>query len=106
MFSMDPRMPPEVKNKLVSQLIETFPALPVEKQTAWLQYRWQEVGGPKWTPVLRPLALRYEDYPDLRLTSAYESLQLSAAALRPCYQLNPEGARGAVIAEITRPKPR
>ena len=93
---MDPKMPPELKGNLVSQFIEIFPALPVEKQVA----------GPGWLPVPRPLALRYEDFPELRLTSAYESLQLSATALKRWYELDPEGARGAVIAEITRPKPR
>jgi hypothetical protein len=106
MLGMDPKMPPELKGKLVSQLIETFPALPVEKQTTWLQYRWQEVAGPGWLPVLRPLANRYEDFPEPRLMSAYESLQLSAAALKRWYELDPEGARGAVITEISRPKPR
>jgi hypothetical protein len=106
MAGMDPQMAPELKSKLVPQLIETFSTLPVSKQIGWLQYRWQEVKDPKWLPVLHDLALKYEDFPELREMHAYESLQLSAAALTRWYELDPEGARGAVIAEIARPKPR
>ena len=32
MLGMDPKMHPELKGKLVSPLIETFPVLPLEKQ--------------------------------------------------------------------------
>ena len=99
MAGMGPQMAPELKSKLVPQLIETFPTLPVSKQVGWLQYRWQEVKDPKWLPVLRALALKYEDFPELREMHAYESLQLSAAALTRWYELDPEWARGAVIAE-------
>jgi hypothetical protein len=106
MAGMDPQMAPELKSKLVPQLIETFPTLPVSKQVGWLQYRWQEVKDPKWLPVLHDLALKYEDFPELREMHAYESLQLSAAALTRWYELDPKEARGTVIAEIIRPKPR
>ena len=68
--------------------------------------REKEVKDPKRLPVLHALALQYEDFPELREMHAYESLQLSAAALTRWYEVDPEGARGAVIAEITRPKPR
>ena len=99
-------LPSELKSELVSQLIETFPVLPVDKQVAWLQYRWQDVRDRKWLPLLRTLAVQYEDFPQLRAMSAYQSLQVSAAALKRCYELDPEGARDAVVTEITRPKPR
>jgi len=99
-------MSPELRSKLVSQLIETFNELHVENQVAWLQYRWQAVKDPMWLPLLRTISLHYEDYPELREMHAYESLQLTAAALTRWYELDPEGAREAVIAEITRPKPR
>jgi hypothetical protein len=100
------KVPPEIKSELVSQLIEVFPALAVDKQAAWLQYRWQDVKDSKWLPLLRTLALHYEDFPQLREMHAYQSLELSAAALTRWYELDPEGARRAVIGEITRPKPR
>ncbi len=106
MNGMDPNTPPELRAKLVPQLIDTFNGLPIDKQTAWLAYRWQSVRDPKWLPLLRTIALQYEDYPELREMHAYESLGLSAAALTRWYELDAEGARAAVIAEITRPKPR
>jgi hypothetical protein len=106
MSGIDPKTPPELKSELVSQLIETFSALPVDKQLVWLQYRWQDVKDPKWLPLLRTMALHYEDFSELREMHAYESLQLTGAALKRWYELDPEGARGTVIAEITRSKPR
>jgi hypothetical protein len=106
MSGADPKMSPELRSELVSQLIETFSALPGDKQAAWLQYRWQEVKDPKWLPLLRATALHYEDFAQPREMHAYQSLQVTAAALRDWYELDPEGARDSVIAEITRPKPR
>ena len=100
------KMSPELRGALISQLIETFPELPVNQQVAWLQYRWQEVKNPKWQPLLRATALHYEDFPQLREMHAYESLQVTAAALTRWYELDPEGARDVVVAEISRPRPR
>jgi len=102
----DPNMPAELRSELVAQLIGVFSALPVEKQVAWIQYRWQQVNDPNWLPLLRTMALHYEDFPGLREMHAYQSLELGAAALKRWYELDPEGARDAVITEITRPKPR
>jgi hypothetical protein len=42
----------------------------------------------------------------MRASDAHESLQLSASALKHWYELDPAGARPAIIAEITRPRPR
>ena len=42
----------------------------------------------------------------MREGNAYISLQLSASALRRWYELDPAGARPAIIAEISRPRPR
>jgi hypothetical protein len=106
MSNCGPTLAPEHRDKLIPQLIGLFSALAVEKQTAWLQYRWQEVNDPRWLPVLRALAVHYEDFPELRTVPAYQSLQLSAAALTRWYELDPSEARDAVMREITRPKPR
>jgi hypothetical protein len=103
---MGPAMPPELKERLLPQLIEVFPALSADKQLGWLQYRWQGVKDAKWLPVLRSLALHYEDFPELRAMAAYQSLQVSGTALTRWYELDPQDARGALITEITRPKPR
>jgi hypothetical protein len=42
----------------------------------------------------------------MRAQPAYDSLQLSATALQRWYELDPAGARSAVITEISRPRPR
>jgi len=57
-------------------------------------------------PILRRYAQSFQDFPQMRETKAFNSLQLSASALRHWYELDPVGARPAVIKEITRPRPR
>jgi hypothetical protein len=96
----------ETRQELVPELIKVFTSLKVDQQAAWLEYRWDALKGPAWLPLLRSLALQYTDFPELRLMDAYQSLELSGAALRRWYELDPEGARDAVIKEIVRPKPR
>lgn len=93
-------------HQLLPQLVRVFPQLPLNKQTEWLQYRWDEISDPSWIPVLRGVASRYQDFPEFREIHAYESLQLTGEALLRWYQLDPGGARPAILAEITRPKPR
>lgn len=56
--------------------------------------------------MLRSLALQYTDFPELRLSDAHDSLELTGAALRRWFELDPEGARDAVVEEMVRPKPR
>src|SRR5580692_3576267 len=96
----------DVRKQLIPRLIATFNSLPVSQQASWLQYRWDGIKDSQWLPLLRTIAVRYEDYPDPHEMSAYESLSLSGAALARWYEIDPDAARDAVIKEITRPKPR
>jgi hypothetical protein len=96
----------EQRRLLVPQMIESFSELPLGEQALWLQYRWNDIKDPAWVPLLRRTALRYEDFPEPREMHAYESLQVSGSALTRWYELDPAGARNAVVAEITRAKPR
>ena len=57
-------------------------------------------------PILRRYAQTYHDYPEMREVTAYNSLELSASALRHWYELDPAEARPAIIREIIRPRPR
>ncbi|MEJ2010544.1 MAG: hypothetical protein P8Z30_20720, partial [Acidobacteriota bacterium] len=100
------KLSPELRNQLVPQLIRVFSQLSLEKQLEWLRYRWNQIKAPGWIPTLRAIALRYQDFPLLTESHAYQSLQVSGEALVRWYGLDPKGARSAVIAEITRPKPR
>jgi hypothetical protein len=97
---------PGLQQELVPQLIESFRHLPVDKQAQTLEYRWDLVKDPGWLPLLRAIASEYTDYPELNAWNAYQSLQLTGAALTRWYELDPEGARPAVLAEINRTKPR
>jgi hypothetical protein len=100
------KLSPELQSQLVPKLIQVFSQLSLEQQNEWLQYGWNQIKDPEWLPVLRATALHYEDFPELRATPAYQSLQVSGEALLRWYQMDPRSARDAVIAEITRPKPR
>ena len=102
----DGDIPLEVGEKISRQLIDSFESLPMETRTEWLQSRWDYVKGDQWIPLLRRIAAQYTDFPVPNEMHAYQSLEVSAAALTNWYRLDPEGARPAVIIEIERPKPR
>jgi hypothetical protein len=99
-------VPKETTEKLVEQMLSVFDQLPPEAQNNLLTYRWDKIAGPNVLPILRRYAQSYRDYPEMREVNAYNSLQLSASALRHWYELDPAGARPAIIREITRPRPR
>ena len=96
----------ETTDKLVAQLLSTFDQLPVNVQNSLLTYNWPRIGSSAMLPLLKRYAEAYTDFPEMRVSTAYESLSLSAIALRRWYELDPAGARPAIIAEITRPRPR
>jgi hypothetical protein len=99
-------VPQQTQEKLVSQLISMFDQLPVNEQNSLLSYRWDKIRSPAILPILKRYAQSYHDFPEMRESKAFDSLQLSASALRRWYELDPAGARPAIITEITRPRPR
>jgi len=99
-------LPRETTDKLVSQLVSMFDRLPVNDQNSLLSYRWDKIGSAAMLPILKRYAESYHDFPEMREVNAYTSLQLSASALRHWYELDPAGARPAIITEISRPRPR
>ena len=101
-----PDMPKATIDKLTEQLISMFDQLSAQDQNMLLTYRWDKISSPKMVPLLRRVAQRYQDFPQMREMNAYTDLQVTGSALRHWYELDPEGARPAVIAEITRPRPR
>ena len=92
--------------KLTSQLVSLFDQLPLNEQNTLLSFRWDKIKSPALLPILKRYAQSYRDFPQMRTQPAYDSLQLSANALRRWYELDPVGARPAIITEITRPRPR
>lgn len=101
-----PTLPKEVTDKLTSQLISVFDQLPLNEQNSLLTYRWDKIGDAALLPILQRYAQSYRDFPQMREASAYDSRPLSATALKRWYELDPAGARPAVIKEISRPRPR
>jgi hypothetical protein len=99
-------LPQETTDKLVNQLVSMFDQLPLTEQNSLLSYRWDKIKGAEMLPVLRKYAETYRDFPQMRESRAFDSLALSASALRHWYELDPTGARPAIIKEITRPRPR
>ena len=99
-------LPKETTDKLVNQLISMFDQLPLNEQNSLLNYRWDNIGGPAMLPILKRYAQAYEDFPQMRESNAYDARQLSATALKRWYELDPSGARPAIIKEISRPRPR
>jgi hypothetical protein len=97
----------ELKNQFVARLIESFDQLTVKQQLDWLERDWPKVNDPRWLPVVRSIAAQYTDFaPPHNRMDAYQSLKLTGTALMRWYELDPSGARAAVIAEIVRAKPR
>lgn len=99
-------LPKQTTDVLVKQLVSMFDQLPLNEQNLMLSQRWDRIASPAMLPILRRYAQSNTDYPEMREVNAYESLQLSGSALRRWYELDPAGARPAIIAEITRTRPR
>ena len=99
-------VPKQTTDRLIDQMVSMFDQLTADAQNLLLTYRWDKIAGPKMVPILRRVAEAYHDYPEMRDVNAYQSLQLSASALRHWYELDPTGARPAIIREITRQRPR
>jgi hypothetical protein len=99
-------LPKETTDKLVSQLVSMFDQLPLQEQNSLLAYRWDKIGGAAMLPILKRYAPSDRDFPQLRKLNSYEARQLSGNALRRWYELDPTGARPAIINEISRPHPR
>jgi hypothetical protein len=99
-------LPQQTQEKLVSQLISMFDQLPVNQQNSLLSYRWYKIRSPAMLPLLKKYAQSFRDLPEMRESNAYDSLELSASALRRWHELDPAGARPAIITEISRPRPR
>src|SRR6266496_1206108 len=99
-------LPQQTTDKLAGQLVSMFEQLPLNEQNTLLSFRWDKIKSPALLPILKRYAQSYRDFPEMREANAYNSLQLSAAALQRWYELDPAGARPAIITEITRPRPR
>ncbi|HKE57193.1 MAG TPA: hypothetical protein VKB46_10840, partial [Pyrinomonadaceae bacterium] len=99
-------LPKSTLEVLAKQLLSMFDQLPMEQRNQLLGQHWDKISSPALIPLLKRYATAYRDYPEMRESNAYDSLELSANALVRWYELDPTNARPAVIAEIMRPRPR
>jgi hypothetical protein len=105
----DPTINQEVRHKLVSLLIEHFSELAIQEQRLWLEEKWPTVKDGGWIPTLRAIAAEYAEYPvpnAPNVSPTYDYFKLSGDGLVRWYELDPEGARPTVLAEIIRQRPR
>ena len=99
-------LPTDLKRSMTAQLIANFDQLPVNKQAELLQYRWKALDHQAMLPLLKKVAERYQDFSMLREVNAWNFNNSSAAALEHWYEVDPDGARPAILREILRPRPR
>jgi tetratricopeptide (TPR) repeat protein len=98
-----PQLPKETIQKLASQLIPMFDQLPTEKQQVSLGWNWDGIKSPALVPTLKRFA--ETDLSKVPREDYVNALWRTSWALRRWYELDPVGARPAIIREITRSKP-
>lgn len=121
---MEPGATPELMSKVLGEFIDQFTQLSDSQQLDWLDGRWPQdfyqpkghtpahwplVKDPRLVPALRAIAAKYADYPvpnAPNVLPAYDHFKVSGIAMIRWYELDPEGARPAVLAEIVRKQPR
>ena len=99
-------LPADLKRTMTRELVATFETLVPQKQAELLQYRWNALDHQEMLPLLRKIAQRYQDFPQLREMNAFQFNNASAAALEHWYEMAPDEARPVIIQEILRPRPR
>jgi hypothetical protein len=99
-------LPAGLKASLTAQLVANFDQLPVDKQMELLQYRWNALDHVAMLPLLKQVAQRYQDFAEPREMHAWNFNNAGAAALQHWYDVDPAGARPAMLREILRPQPR
>lgn len=99
-------LPKSTADTLVQQLVAHFDQLPADQQSALLETRWDRFGSSELLTLLRIYALPLDSQLNPNSRSGESVRRRSAIALRRWYELDPAGARPAILAEITRPDPR
>jgi hypothetical protein len=94
----------DIVDRLVEQLLAIFDQLTPEQKDSLLGTRWKEIRRPALVPLLKRYA--EQDSSDPNQDSHDNVRTLAALALRRWFELDPAGARPAIIREISRAKPR
>jgi hypothetical protein len=91
-------MAPEEKARWRRILLSNWSTLPIEKQNELIEYRWAEVGGPEWQPVLEQIVAGPAN-PSRAMNKANRE-----AALLRLWQVASEEARPLMLQEIAEPQ--
>jgi HEAT repeat protein len=97
-------LPKETIQKLVMQLLSIFDQLSAKQQGWLLQVRSEQIKSPALLPLLKRYA--QQDFSKVAKEEYYDARQLTIWALRRWFELDPAGARLAIIKEISDPHPR
>ena len=89
---------PEARARWRQILIDNWSTLSVDRQNELLDYRWERIGGPEWTPVLLGIL---SGVPNPNRLAGKPS---RSVALRRLLETAPETARGLILEEIVSPK--
>jgi hypothetical protein len=87
-------MTSEEKGQLRKMLLESWPSLPVAQQNDLMWYRWEQVGGPEWLPLMLSIATSPP-----KPTRRIDTLE-RGAALQRVYEMSPEKGRELMLKEI------
>jgi hypothetical protein len=93
-------LPPEIKQRLIKQLIQRFDQLSMDQQALILEDRWQDIKDPALLPLLKRFV--EIDFTKISPENSTWARDLPALALRRWLDLDAAGARQAIIAEMTR----
>ncbi len=98
LLQSDSTLSPAAIAQLRQLLLASWDSLPIRKRNELIQYRWEQVGGSEFLPVLRAIVAgepnRNHDLekPD------------RGAALRRIYELAPDQGRELILREVASPK--
>lgn len=87
---------PEAKAGWRQALISNWRTLPVEKQNELIEYRWAEVGGPEWLPVLEQIVAGAAN-PGRAMNKPNRE-----TALLRILQVAPEDAHSLILQEVAK----
>lgn len=85
-------------SQLRQLLLASWDSLPERKRNELIQYRWDEVGGPEFLPILRAIVAGEPNRN--RDMDRFDR----GAALRHIYELAPDVGRELILREVTAPK--
>ncbi len=98
--------PAEMASALAEKLVGMFDELPVDQQNVLLNERWDKVATPGLLPLLQRYAAGQREAAGAGMRERGDAQRLAETALKRWYELDPVGARPAIIAEIITPRRR